>query len=472
LLFNSFEFPVFLGVVLLVYYSLPHRAQNRWLLIASYVFYGWWDWRFLSLILVSTLVDFFCSRGIAASSDRKRRLLLLRTSLVTNLGILGFFKYFDFFSESAVELLDLLGLHASAPILSLILPIGISFYTFQTLAYTIDVWRGEIRPTRNLLDFALYVAFFPQLVAGPIERARQLLPQIETARRVTRDDLSAALQLLLLGFFKKLVIADAFAPYVDLAFAGPEKLSAAATLLAIYLFAFQIYADFSGYTDIARGTARLLGFRLSVNFRQPYLSANISEFWRRWHISLSSWLRDYLYIPLGGSRHGPARTYRNLFLTMLLGGLWHGAAWNFVAWGGLHGIALAIHRMTTGRTVSSDARSRPPGVVHRALGILFTFHLVCLLWVPFRAASLQEALALLAGLGGDWTLPVLPWLIPSAIAILGVFALDIACWRKDRELPIPDTWPPVARGAVYALLIVAFSFIGTPNVRPFIYFQF
>jgi alginate O-acetyltransferase complex protein AlgI len=472
LLFNSFEFPVFLGLVLLVYHLLGHRAQNRWLLVASYVFYGWWDWRFLSLIALSTLVDYFCSLGIAGTDDAKRRLRLLRLSLCTNLGILGFFKYFDFFADSTIELLATLGVRASAPLLEVVLPIGISFYTFQTMAYTIDVWRGQVSPTRNLFDFALYVAFFPQLVAGPIERARQLLPQIENPRRVGREDLSAATQLILLGFFKKLVIADGFAPYVDRAFNDPGAHSAAGILLAIYLFAFQIYADFSGYTDIARGSARLLGIRLSVNFRQPYLSASISEFWRRWHVTLSSWLRDYLYIPLGGSQRGRVRTYRNLFLTMLLGGLWHGAAWHFIVWGGLHGVALAVHRMATGLTVSSVERERKPGPLRQALGIVVTFHLVCLLWVPFRADNLGSAVAVLAGLSGDWTLPALAWTIPSLLAILCVLALDLSCWRKDRELPIPETWPAPLRGALYALLILAFSFIGTSNVRPFIYFQF
>jgi len=472
LLFNSFEFPVFLGLVLVVYFLLGTRGQNRWLLLASYVFYGWWDWRFLSLLAISTVVDFFCARGIAASDDRRHRRRLLQVSLATNLGILGFFKYFDFFSESAAELLTGLGVHASPLMLEVVLPVGISFYTFQTLGYTIDVWRGDSRPARHLLDFALYVAFFPQLVAGPIERARQLLPQIENPRHVGREDVAAAAQLLAIGFFKKLCIADSVAPYVDRAFNDPGALSASQILLATYLFAFQIYGDFSGYTDIARGAARLLGIKLSVNFRQPYLSASITEFWRRWHISLSTWLRDYLYIPMGGNRRDPARTYRNLIATMLIGGLWHGAAWHFVVWGGLHGVALAVERIVTGRTVSSHDAGEAPRGLRRVLSIVLTFHGVCLLWVLFRADSLSAAAAFLSGLGGTWALPPLEWAVVALFALVSMLALDLHSWRTDAELPVHAQWPAWVQGAVLAGLLTAISFIGTQNARPFIYFQF
>jgi len=475
LLFNSLEFFLFLVPVLCLYYALPHRAQNRMLLVASYVFYGWWDWRFLSLLALSSVIDFFCARAMDRSDDPQRRRRLLTLSLVTNLGILGFFKYFDFFAASAVELVEQLGFEASLPLLNLILPVGISFYTFQSLAYTIDVYRGQTRPARHFLDFALYVAFFPQLVAGPIERSRQLLPQLEQPRRVNSLMFAEAGQLLLLGYFKKVCIADGVAPYVERAFADPAALSAPELWLSLYLFAIQIYADFSGYTDIARGVALLLGIRLMVNFRQPYLSISITEFWQRWHISLSSWLRDYVYIPLGGNRRGRWQTYRNLMATMLLGGLWHGASWQFVIWGGLHGLALATHRAITGRSVASAA-PEPHGSPWRvALKVLLTFHVVCLLWVFFRAESAAVAWSYLVGLvqfSTDRALPATEFVL----AVIGYFVLvglvDWPCWRRDAELPISETWPVWARSLAVAMLVVAISLIGESSVRPFVYFQF
>jgi D-alanyl-lipoteichoic acid acyltransferase DltB (MBOAT superfamily) len=471
-LFNSTEFLVFLGAVLALYYRLGHRSQNLMLLVASYVFYGWWDARFLSLLVLSTVVDFFCSHGIHASSDPARRLRLLRVSIAVNLGVLGFFKYFDFFTSSSVELLNALGLHASLPLLEVILPVGISFYTFQTMAYTIDVYRGQVAPARRFLDFALYVGFFPQLVAGPIERARALLPQLENPRRVDASDWTAAIQLLLLGYFKKVCIADGVAPYVDRAFADPAALSAPDLWLASYLFAIQIYGDFSGYTDIARGVARLFGIRLSVNFRQPYLSSSITDFWRRWHISLSSWLRDYLYVPLGGNRRGRRRTYANLLTTMLLGGLWHGAAWHFVIWGALHGIALAVHRAVTGGTVSSAPHAARRNPVLVTAKILLTFHLVCLFWVFFRADDAGSAWVFLAGMVGDLSAPSADLAITTLCYAILLAAVDLPCWRHERELPFAPQGPAWAWGLAFAGMLIAISFIGETNARPFIYFQF
>jgi D-alanyl-lipoteichoic acid acyltransferase DltB (MBOAT superfamily) len=472
LLFNSIEFLVFLAVVLALYYRLGLRAQNRMLLVASYVFYAWWDWRFLSLLAISTVVDFFCAAAIEASEDRRTRRRLLLISIGTNLGILGFFKYFDFFVTSAVGLLESLGLNASAPVLRVILPVGISFYTFQTLGYTIDVYRGHTRRAHDFFDFALYVSFFPQLVAGPIERSTNLLPQISRVRRVDYSDFQAASQLLLFGYFKKVCIADGVAPYVDHAFSNPAALSSPELLLTTYLFAIQIYGDFSGYTDIARGVARLLGIRLTINFRQPYFSASITEFWQRWHVSLSSWLRDYLYIPLGGNRHGTRRTYRNLMLTMLLGGLWHGAAWHFVVWGGAHGLALALHRFATGHKVSAPLRTDRENSVRRALKILGTFHLVCLLWIFFRARDLDHALAYLTALGGSFAAPPFEFTYTAVVYLLLIVLIDLPSWQHGEEHPIPSDWPAWQLGAIYAAMITAISFIGAPNVRPFIYFQF
>ena len=325
MVFNSFVFAAFLPIVLLVYYRLSHRAQNAWLLAAGLLFYGWWDWRFLGLLGITTVLDFVSSNQIDRAIDPKVRRRWLLASLTGNLVILGFFKYFNFFVDSAVGVLGALGVEAHAPALRILLPIGVSFYTFQEMAYTIDVYRRDLKPSRSLLNFALFVCYFPQLVAGPIQRARDLLPQIEQPRRVTGEQVRAGVQLIFIGLFKKVVVADALAPMADAHFNQPSAFSGASLLLGLYLFAIQIYCDFSGYTDIARGVSKLLGIELAINFRQPYFATSITEFWRRWHISLSSWLRDYLYIPLGGNRGTTVQTYRNLLLTMLLGGLWHGA---------------------------------------------------------------------------------------------------------------------------------------------------
>ena len=478
MLFNSVEFVVFLVVVRILYGLLAHRKQNLMLLAASYVFYGWWDWRFLFLIAISTVVDYFCALEIGRRSDATARKRVLLISLCSNLGILGFFKYFDFFVESASVLLDSFGMPVSPTLLGIVLPVGISFYTFQTMGYTIDVYRGHQEPMKRFDSFALYVAYFPQLVAGPIERSQRLLPQIERPRHVTREDWNLGLQLIVFGFFKKLCIADGVAPYVDRAFAHPGELSGPEMLFGVYLFALQIYGDFAGYTNIARGTSRLFGIRLTTNFRQPYLATSITEFWRRWHISLSTWLRDYLYIPLGGNRSGALFTYRNLGITMLLGGLWHGASWNFVIWGGLHGLALAVHRLWDAnrrRDPSSRAVTERRGAMatlSRWIGVAATFNLVCLLWVFFRAADLPSSIRILTTLFTNWEAPSL-LLTSTCLGFLGVnLLLDLAARDNAEALPVPANWSPWLSGLLYAALILAISFIGDSNVRPFIYFQF
>lgn len=472
MLFHSGAFVVFLAVVLAAYHALGHRGQNRMLLVASYVFYGWWDWRFLSLIAFSTLVDFACARAIARSSERRTRRRLLGVSLVSNLGVLGFFKYWDFFVESATDALDRLGWSVAPPILEIVLPVGISFYTFQTLGYTLDVYRGGQTPARRLDDFALYVAWFPQLVAGPIERSRTLLPQIERPRRVELDDWTTGLQLIVFGYFLKLVVADGVAPIVDRAFAEPGAQGGSGMALAVYLFALQIYGDFAGYTNIARGVSRLFGIRLMLNFRQPYLSKNVAEFWRRWHISLSTWLRDYLYIPLGGNRGGRVRTLRNLVITMLLGGLWHGASWNFVVWGGLHGLLLAVHRrLDPGRAPRRGQRPRRPRLP-AWLRIVVTFHLVCALWIFFRAEDLESALAVFSALAGAWAAPSPDVALPALCFLATVGLLDALARGHPEALPVRPGWSGWQRGLLFGCLIAAISFIGDANVRPFIYFQF
>ncbi len=474
MLFNSFAYAVFLPVVLVVYYCLRQRAQNVFLLVASWFFYGWWDYRFLTLLGLSTVVDFFCGQRIADTSNPRVRRSYVLLSLCVNLSILGFFKYFNFFADSARTALETFGLHPSMPTLYIILPMGISFYTFQTLSYTIDVYRGNSRPCRNFITFALYVSYFPQLVAGPIERPARLLPQLMARRKVTRTDVDEGLMLILLGLFKKIAIADTLAPTVDLIFGSPETFSSGTLLLAAYFFSIQIYCDFSGYTDIARGTSRLLGIDLMVNFSQPYFSRSITEFWHRWHISLSTWLRDYLYIPLGGNRHGRAKTYRNLMLTMLLGGLWHGAAWTFVVWGGLHGLYLTVERWVRERRPNNDAApNRGPLVSLAQMAV--TFHLVMLAWIFFRAQSFSVAWDYLSGLavlqgGESW---IGDWEIARFVLMVGVlFTIDWMQYFSGQQIGfLVRRW--YIRGAAIGLVsILLIVFGGSNSDVPFIYFQF
>ncbi len=469
--FNSIQYAVFLATVVALFWSLRRHRTVRivLLLAASYVFYGAWDWRFTSLLALSTVVDYSVGRRLEVATDQKRRRRLLLVSVITNLTILGFFKYFGFFVDSAATLLEALGLGASRPTLQIVLPVGISFYTFQTMSYTIDVYHRRIRPTKDFIAFATYVAFFPQLVAGPIERAERLLPQLEhPAQRISRSDVAEGIALILLGLFKKVAIADALAPFIDEVYSAPGDAGWMAALGATYAFALQIYADFSGYSDIARGSARLVGIHLVRNFEQPYLSRNVTDFWRTWHISLSQWLRDYLYIPLGGNRKGPRRTLINLFITMLLGGLWHGASWTFVFWGGLHGMYLAVHRIWRGRT--PEATSRLP---HRSelWSVFATFQLVCLAWVFFRADTFTTAIDLLRRIftlaPGVRPLNGLALLFAAWLVTL---AIDIEQRRTGLHVPhIERTW---IRGALAGTAIAGIVlFAGQPAV-PFLYFQF
>lgn len=475
MLFNSLEFFLFLAIVLAIYYSLNHRGQNYWLVAASYAFYGFWDWRFLSLILVSTVVDFILGQRIHRAEGPNEKKLCLIISLLVNLGILAFFKYFNFFIDSAVDLLSLLGFEAHRSTLNIILPVGISFYTFQTLSYSIDIYRGNLKPIKNITNFALFVSFFPQLVAGPIERATNLLPQIGERRSVSTDDLREGVWLILVGLFRKVVIADTAAIYVNAAFGNPGSYSSTGLLVAAFLFSVQIYGDFAGYSDIARGVSRLLGFKLMINFQQPYFSSNIAEFWRRWHISLSSWLRDYLYIGLGGNRSGALKTYRNLFLTMLLGGLWHGAAWGFILWGALHGSYLAIHRLMGG-----SANSGQDGhLVIRLLKIVSLFFLVTLTWIPFRQPDGALALQYLSGIlqfqGSlfDTANPgkVLEPGLCLVLVIMALLLIDLPMYRKGIHTAVFQ-WPLLPRAALYFLMVTLILLFGGRDEVAFIYFQF
>jgi len=468
MLFNSVEFAWFLPLALVLYWVLRRsvRGQNALLVVTSYVFYGWWDWRFLSLIVVSTILDYSVARGLGATSRSGRRRLLVTLSVVGNLGILGFFKYCDFFVRSAASVLGALGLDADLQVLGIILPVGISFYTFQTMSYTIDVYRGRMEPVRDVLSVAAFVAFFPQLVAGPIERGSRLLPQIRKPRRLTPSGVEEGFWLIVFGLFKKCVVADNLAILVERAYTTAD--SSAMIVLGTVAFAFQIYGDFSGYSDIARGVSKWFGIDLMVNFRAPYVARSIQEFWRRWHISLSTWLRDYLYIPLGGNRKGPKRTYVNLLLTMLLGGLWHGAAWNFVAWGAWHGGLLGLHRyVLAGR----EAIRRGP--VWNVVSWTSTFVVVLVSWLLFRARSMGHAWSLLTTVfaGGEPSLFGVGEVCALVALIVPVVLLDL--WQERTGRQTPESGGPVLRRALLAgCLMAAIVVFGSFSGREFIYFQF
>jgi alginate O-acetyltransferase complex protein AlgI len=463
MLFNSIEFALFLPITLLVYHGLipAHRWRERkiFLVVASYVFYMSWNPVFGLLLLGSTLVDFTMGLALERTTARGARRGLLLVSLAFNLGMLGYFKYGGFLTATVYELLG----RSDPEPWDIILPVGISFYTFESLAYTINVYRGE-RAARSLLDFALFLSFFPHLVAGPIVRPRAFLPQLDARPIVPVRDVEEALARIAQGFCKKLLFADVLGHYVDGVWDGLPSYSSANVALAFYAYAFQIYFDFSGYTDIALGVSRLFGFVLPENFARPYLAANPREFWQRWHISLSTWLRDYLYVPLGGNRGSRTRTYVNLLVTMILGGLWHGAAWTFVLWGTYHGCLLAGHRLLASRRPATER-----GPLGSALAIVGTFHLVVLGWVLFRAPSLgatQEALGRLAVFGWERTRPA----TEAAIIVAIGCALHLAPpAQRLRERFIELS--PVAQGVAYGAVTVAAFFL-SPATERFIYFQF
>lgn len=396
MLFNSFAFLAFLPIVFVFYWWLFQkslRSQNLLLLLASYVFYGWWDYRFLALIFGSTLLDFLVGKQLSESNNIVKRKLYLALSITLNLGLLGFFKYYNFFVVEGVAFFNQLGFHAHPRTIQVILPVGISFYTFQTMSYTIDIYRKELQPTKNFVAFAAFVAFFPQLVAGPIERAKNLLPQLLARREFDFTKSRLGLGLIIWGFFKKLVIADSLAPLVDIVFSDISNASASALITGAILFAFQIYGDFSGYSDIAIGLASLFGIQLMTNFYKPYAALNIQEFWRRWHISLTTWFKDYLYIPLGGSRVGKFKVFRNVFLVFLISGFWHGANFTFLAWGILH---FLFYIPSLLRKVQVDLREL--NVFSKTFHLLATFSIVTIAWIFFRATSITEALNFLYGI--------------------------------------------------------------------------
>lgn len=539
MLFNSFEFALFLPCVLAGYWLLrPHiRTQNAVLLLASYFFYGWWDERFLFLIAVTTVIDYnaaqllerlsiplshrlrsiglllavcltcvvpdFDNLGslsefagpalgtvllvallvllgpglIESRSDASRRRILISVSIVVNLGILMVFKYYGFFADSFADLFSsVFGVAPSFTTLNIVLPVGISFYTFQSMSYTIDVYRRELKPTESVIDFAAYLSFFPQLVAGPIERGKNLLPQFQRSRVLTRDQFQQGVWLIGWGLFKKIVIADNLALLVNQTFGaydgdttlGIPTAGGFETMIAVYAFAFQIYADFSAYSDIARGCAKLMGFELMVNFNIPYISKNPSEFWLRWHISLSSWLRDYLYIPLGGNRGGKFGTYRNLMLTMLLGGLWHGANWNFVIWGFYQGAILVIYRL-----LGAENAGMKGSVVWRAFHVFWFFQLTCVGWLIFRAQNINTIDVLLTSMFTDFRMgpegfgsliTLLFYIWP--LLLMQIFQLQ----RQNLTAIVKTHW--FVQANVWLFMLMSIAALGSKQEVEFIYFAF
>ena len=474
MLFNSLEFAVFFFIVYSLYLVLGFRWQNRMLLAASYVFYGAWDWRFLFLILFSTTIDYFLGQKIYRETNIDRKKWLIAFSVIVNLSFLGFFKYFNFFTGSLGSLLQTFGFSPNFRLLHIVLPVGISFYTFQSMSYTIDIYRGHVKPASHFADFALFVSFFPQLVAGPIQRASHLLPQVTSPRTIRVEEVYEGGYLMLWGLFQKMFVADHLAQVVDLVFNQPAPYHGAQVLLAVYAFAFQIYCDFAGYSNIARGIGKCMGFDLIANFNLPYFAENPSDFWKRWHISLSSWLRDYLYIPLGGNRKGKLKAYRNLFLTMLLGGLWHGASWTFVIWGAYHGTLLSVHKFFNRFTKKSGQIQKTSLGFIKALKIIFFFHCVCLGWLFFRAQSMTQVFQMLHALLFDFHLsqPGLSEMARQVIFFSG-FLILIECfqyWKKD--LLVVWRWPVIVRWTFYvAVFHLTFIFL-LEGSKQFIYFQF
>lgn len=477
MLFNSFDFALFLPIVFILYWFVCHKSikeQNLLLVIASYVFYGWWDWRFLFLILFSTLVDYSIGLAMARESRQNRRKLLLAISVFVNIGLLGFFKYYNFFLDNFVEAFSFFGAHFEVSRLDIILPVGISFYTFQTLSYTIDVYRNKLKPTTNFIAFTAFVSFFPQLVAGPIERATNLLPQFFKKRRFRSDQAIIGVKQIIWGLFKKIVIADNCAQYVNEIFSNYQELSSTTLVLGAVYFAFQIYGDFSGYSDIAIGTARLFNFRLMTNFRYPYFSRDIAEFWRRWHISLSTWFRDYVYIPLGGSKGSRLFQIRNVFIIFIVSGFWHGANWTFIFWGLINAIFFIPLLVSQRNRKHTDtvATGRFFPTFREGFTMLGTFMIVTLGWVFFRADSVGEAISYIQRIllfEHDVAMLQIER-YPFEILPLLVVLLLFEWFARHKEFPLySNRWSLVKVIGVILFIVVFGSF---SEIQDFIYFQF
>lgn len=486
MLFNSIDFAIFLPSVFLIYWFLANRnlkVQNLLIVTASYFFYGWWDWRFLSLIIISTCVDFLVGLGLAADQSRKTRRMLLWTSIIVNIGFLGFFKYYNFFLENFISAYSFFGKNISSNSLNIILPVGISFYTFQTLSYTIDVYRRKINPTRNFIAFCAFVSFFPQLVAGPIERATNLLPQFYNKRVFDYAKATDGMRQILWGLMKKILIADNCAEYVDIIFNNYSNYSGSTLVIGAVLFAIQIYCDFSGYSDIAIGASRLLGFDLKINFAFPYFSRDIAEFWRRWHISLSSWFRDYVYIPLGGSRGTLYSKIRNIFIIFTVSGLWHGANWTFVFWGALNALyflpLLLWQKNRAHLNVVATGKLMPS--LREFVSICLTFSLTVFAWIFFRSESISDAFSYLNKMF-SLSIFVKPSIYPARAQLplnMMLFLISVLFFiewlqrEKQHALQIEKMkLPRLVRWTVYSFIIFMIGMYMPTSETPFIYFQF
>jgi alginate O-acetyltransferase complex protein AlgI len=473
MLFNSINFAIFLPVVFLLYWFTTNnklKFQNLLLLVSSYFFYACWDWRFLFLLIFSTLLDYFTGIKMSDSKNKYQRKIWFLISIIANLGFLGFFKYYNFFIESFTVLLTEFGLRANPNTLKIILPVGISFYTFHGLSYVIDIYRSRIKAEKNFIEYSVFVCFFPLLVAGPIERATHLLPQVKNKRTFSNSLFNEGILQIVVGLFRKIVIADSLAKYVDMVYGNPDIYNSSTLILGTVFYAFQIYFDFSGYSDIAIGTSKLFGFKLLQNFRLPYFSTSITEFWRKWHMSLSFWLRDYLYIELGGNRFGIIKTYRNLFLTMLLGGLWHGSNWTFVVWGGIHGLFLSLEKYLNSNSSFNFLRKIS------FLGYIYTFIVACFAWIYFRASDINSAnLIVSIILKGGFNEPFIGDIniLMNAIFVLLIgFAFDIYLRITNQDLENLGSKLSLLKLTLFISLVLVLTTLFYSNSNNFIYFQF
>lgn len=474
MLFNSIEFAIFFPIIFILYFLFFNnniRYRNLFIICISYFFYAMWDWRFLSLIIISSIADYLIGFKIYDSKDKKTRRGFLLLSVIINIGILGFFKYFNFFTDSLLSLFELFGWTYSYRRLNIILPVGISFYTFQTLSYTLDIYRKRLTPTKDITSFFAFVSFFPQLVAGPIERAKDLLPQFHKINKISYNSIRSGLILITIGLFKKIVIADRLAIYVDSCYANIDQANGIPMLIAIIFFAFQLYLDFSAYSDIAIGIARTLGFNLSTNFKRPYLSISFSDFWKRWHISLSSWFKDYVYISLGGNKVNKTKMFRNIFIVFLLSGLWHGASWNFVIWGALNGLFLILFDTHINQRIKS-----------KLLKHMFIFTSWALSLIFFRAQTFNEAINVFSNINlsnksNIYSMGLNNSEIHFTFWLLIIYmAIEYINEKKGNLINIITNQKMLIRFTFYLLLILSIIFLGAYGVgfndTNFIYFQF
>ncbi|NQY68375.1 MAG: MBOAT family protein [Flavobacteriales bacterium] len=467
MIFNSLTFFIFLPLVLALYILLRKNriAQNILLLASSYFFYGWWDYRFLGLIAFSTVIDYYCGLKINESSERKVKKTYLYISIFTNLGLLWIFKYFNFFADSFSTLANNIGLETSPFFLDVILPVGISFYTFQTLSYSIDIYRGKLNPTKDFISFASFVSFFPQLVAGPIERASHLLPQFTSNRETNFQNIKLGLQFFIWGLFKKVVVADNLAEYVNIVFENQETFGGINNLLATFFFAFQIYCDFSGYSSMAIGLAKMFGFNLNKNFNTPYFSTSLKEFWQRWHISLSSWFRDYVYIILGGNKVSKGRYYLNILITFIVSGIWHGANWTFIIWGSIHGLFYLLENIWNKDKIHDT-------FFKKIIGLITTFSITSLAWVFFRSNSFSEAISFISNIPSmTYSHAIKPYNLIIELTMIGLLIiLDYA--KNNNTLRTIYNQSLLSKWSFYLLLVSLIILFGNTRSEEFIYFQF